>query len=84
MARRWSKRTSPATAASFTFAQTSAPGIVNRFAVEDGSKKAYGRLSAGLSAAILSNVSLDAAVSGTVGKDQGNETSAHLGLRAAF
>ena len=66
------------------FAQTSAPGIVNRYRVEDGSKKAYGRLSVGMSAAILSGISLNANVSGTVGKDQGNETSGHVGLRAGF
>ena len=68
----------------FHFAQTSAPTIVNRFAVEDASKKAYGRLTAGLSAAILSSVSVNAAVSGTVRKDQGNETSGFVGLRASF
>ena len=39
---------------------------------------------AGLSAAILSNVSLNATVAGTVRKRQGNETSAQIGLRAAF
>ena len=82
--RRWSRRISTATSARSAFAQTSAPGIVNRYRVEDGSNKAYGRLSLGASAAILSGVSLDANVSGTVGKDQGNETSGHIGLRAAF
>ena len=65
-------------------AQTSAPTIVNHYAVADISKKPYGRLSAGLSAAILSGVSVNATVGGTVGKKQGNETSAHLGVRAAF
>ena len=66
------------------FAQTSAPGIVNRYRVEDVSQKAYGRLSVGLSAAILAGISLNANVSGTVRKDQGNETAGHVGLRAAF
>jgi len=66
------------------FAQTSAPGIVNSYRVEDASRKAYGRLSVGMSAAILSGISLNANVSGTVGKDQGNETSGHVGLRAGF
>ena len=66
------------------FAQTSAPGIVNRYRVEDASKKAYGRLSVGMSAAILAGISLNANVSGTVSKDQGNETAGHIGLRAAF
>ena len=66
------------------FAQTSAPAIVNSFRLSDGSKKAYGRFSAGMSAAILDGVSLDIAGSATVGKDQGEETSAHLGLRFGF
>ena len=66
------------------FSQTSAPMIVNSFALEDASKEAYGRLSLGFSAAILSSVSLDVAGSATVGKDQGEETSAHVGFRFAF
>ena len=65
------------------FAQTSAPTIVNRWRIED-SKKAYGRISAGFSAAILDGVSLNVTGSGTVGEDAGHETSAHVGLRAAF
>ena len=43
------------------FAQTSAPTIVNSFALEDASKEAYGRMSLGFSAAIFSSVSLDVA-----------------------
>ena len=66
------------------FAQTSAPTIVNSFALSDASKKAYGRFSAGFGAAILSGVSLDVAGSATIGKDQGEETSAHVGLRIGF
>ena len=66
------------------FAQTSAPTIVNSFVLEDASKEAYGRFSGGFSAAILSNVSLDVAGSATIGKDQGNETSAQLGVRIGF
>ena len=66
------------------FAQTSAPTIVNSFALEDASKKAYGRFSGGFSAAILTNVNLDVAASATVGKDQGNETSAQVGFRIGF
>jgi outer membrane lipase/esterase len=66
------------------FAQTSAPTIVNSFLLEDASKKAYGRFSAGFSAAIFRAVSLDIAGSATVGKDQGEETSAQLGVRIGF
>ena len=66
------------------FSQTSAPMIVNSFELEDASKDAYGRISLGFSAAILSSVSLDVAGSATVGKDQGEETSAHVGFRFGF
>ncbi len=66
------------------FAQTSAPTIVNSFVLEDASKGAYGRFSAGFSAAIFSTVSLDLAGSTTIGNDQGEETSAQLGLRFGF
>jgi uncharacterized protein YhjY with autotransporter beta-barrel domain len=66
------------------FAQTSAPTIVNSFVLEDASKQAYGRISGGFSAAILSSVSLDVGGSATIGKDQGEETSAQLGLRFGF
>jgi uncharacterized protein YhjY with autotransporter beta-barrel domain len=66
------------------FAQQASPTIVNSFDFADGSKKAYGRFSAGFGAQILTGVSLDIAGSATVGKDQGDETSAHLGVRIGF
>jgi outer membrane autotransporter protein len=66
------------------FSQTSAPVIVNSFDFDDASKSAYGRFSGGFSAAILSAVTLDASASLTAGKDQGEETSAQVGLRFAF
>ena len=69
---------------SVSFAQTSAPGIVNRFDFENVSKKAYGRGTIGGTARIFSGITLDAGISMTAGKDQGNETSGHLGLRAAL
>jgi outer membrane autotransporter protein len=66
------------------FAQTSAPTIVNSFRFDDASKKAYGRVSGGFSAAILDQVRLDVSASGTISKDQGNETSANVGFRVGF
>ena len=66
------------------FAQTSAPTIVNSFALEDGSKDAYGRGSVGFSASVFSDVSVDAGASLTFGKDQGDETSGHVGVRVGF
>jgi uncharacterized protein YhjY with autotransporter beta-barrel domain/phospholipase/lecithinase/hemolysin len=66
------------------FYQTSAPTIVNSFAFEDASKKVYARVTGGFSAAIFSTVSLDVNASTTIGKDQGDETSAQLGFRVGF
>ena len=66
------------------FAQTSAPTIVNSWEFEDASDKPYGRFVSGFSAAILSGVSLDVAGSRTMGKKEGEETSANLGVRIAF
>ena len=66
------------------FSQTSAPGIVNRWTVGDGSKGVYGRLSGGASAGILNGVSLNALASTTVGRDGGNDLSAHVGLDIGF
>lgn len=68
---------------SISFAQTSAPGIVNRWNV-DGDKQTYGRLSAGAAAGILTGTSIDAAVSATIGRDGGQELGAQLGVRMAF
>jgi outer membrane autotransporter protein len=67
-----------------TFAQTSAPGIVNEWDFNDVSKKAYGRFSAGLSAGLFNNVSVDGAVSMTLGQKHDEDTSAHLGLKLGF
>ena len=69
---------------SINFAQTSAPGIVNTFDFDNVSKKAYLRTTGGLNAQILDNVQLGAAISRTMGKKQGNETSGHLGVKIGF
>ena len=66
------------------FSQTSAPIIVNSWELEDRSKSAYGRLSGGATATIVNGVMLDVLVSGTVGRDDGNELSAHVGLGFGF
>ena len=66
------------------FAQTSAPTIVNSWRLDDRDKGAYGRLAAGASAQILSAVNLNAIVSGTVGRDDGDEVSAQLGMNFGF
>jgi uncharacterized protein YhjY with autotransporter beta-barrel domain/phospholipase/lecithinase/hemolysin len=63
------------------YAQTSAPGIVNRFDYQDRSKKLYGRLNGGLSASVLGGLSVQGAVSATIGKKQGNEVSGVVGIR---
>ena len=66
------------------FSQTASPTIVNRFSYGDRSTKAYARVAGGASAAILSNVSLNVAGSSTFGKKQGDEVSAHVGLKVGF
>lgn len=63
------------------FAQTSAPGIVNRFDLGQRSEDVYARVSGGASAALATNISLDALASSTFGQDAGEEVSAHIGLR---
>ncbi|MES2904707.1 MAG: autotransporter domain-containing protein [Pseudomonadota bacterium] len=67
-----------------SFAQTSAPTIVNGFDFENVSRKIYGRGTVGASARIFSGINLDAGISMTAGKKQGNETSGHVGLKASF
>ena len=67
-----------------SFAQTSAPTIVNSFDFESVSRKVYGRGTIGASARIFSGIHLDAGVSSTAGRKQGNETSGHVGLKASF
>ncbi|MCA1653236.1 MAG: autotransporter domain-containing protein [Sphingomicrobium sp.] len=66
------------------YSETAAPTIVNHFAFADASKKTYARGSAGFSAAISHALTVDAAVSGTFGKKQGNETAAQVGVSLGF
>jgi hypothetical protein len=66
------------------FSQTSAPVIVNSWAFEERSKKAYGRVSFGGSAGILNRVTLNAIGSATLGRDDGNDVSAQVGLNVGF
>ncbi|HKP33339.1 MAG TPA: autotransporter outer membrane beta-barrel domain-containing protein, partial [Sphingomicrobium sp.] len=66
-----------------SFSQTSAPVIVNQWAVSRG-KDTYGRISGGGSANVMGNVSIDAFVSTTLGRDDGQEVSGQLGLKARF
>lgn len=63
------------------FAQTSAPGIVNEWRLDRRSKDPYGRLGVGGSAEILGSMTLSALGSATLGKDDGDEVSAHVALR---
>jgi outer membrane autotransporter protein len=67
-----------------TYAQVSASTIVNRFNIAERDKGVYTRLSAGGSAAIAGTVSINAFISSTLGKNQGNETSGHAGLSIGF
>ena len=69
---------------SISFSQTDAPIIVNHFNFDDVSKKIYGRGTIGATARIFGGVSIDAGISMTGGKKQGDETSGHLGVRVGF
>lgn len=69
---------------SISFAQTDAPTIVNHFNFDDVSKKIYGRGTIGATARIFGGVAVDAGISMTGGKKQGDETSGHLGVRVGF
>lgn len=62
------------------YAQTDAPGIVNRADYEDRSRKLYGRLNGGISASVLGGIAVNASASTTVGKKQGNEVSGQIGV----
>ena len=66
------------------FAQTTAPGIVNSWSVGDGSDGVYGRISGGGGAEILSNLTLNTMLSTSIGRDDGNDVSASVGLNVGF
>ena len=66
-----------------TFAQTTAPTIVNSWQVSR-SKETYARLSGGASATLTGNFSVDAFVSTTLGRNRGQETGGQVGVKAAF
>jgi uncharacterized protein YhjY with autotransporter beta-barrel domain/phospholipase/lecithinase/hemolysin len=66
-----------------TFAQTSAPTIVNTWAVPRD-KGTYGRLSAGIAADVTAGFSIDGTLSSTFGRNGGQEVSANLGLKGRF
>ncbi len=67
-----------------TYALQAAPTIVNRFNIADRDKGIYTRLSGGASAALVGSVSINAFLSSTLGREQGNETSGHAGLSFGF
>jgi uncharacterized protein YhjY with autotransporter beta-barrel domain len=66
-----------------SFAQTSAPVIVNRWGVERA-KDTYGRVTGGATANISGALSFDVVMSSTFGRDGGQETGAQLGFKARF
>jgi uncharacterized protein YhjY with autotransporter beta-barrel domain/phospholipase/lecithinase/hemolysin len=66
------------------FSQTSSPGIVNSWALGDRPDGVYGRISGGGSAQILNGVTVNTVLSTTVGRDNGNDVSAQLGVNLGF
>ena len=66
-----------------TFAQTSAPTIVNSW--DAGHRRnTYGRFAAGGSARLMGGISVDASVTTTFGRDAGNEVGGQVGVKARF
>lgn len=66
-----------------TFAQTSAPTIVNHWIVPRD-KPTYARLTAGIGASLTPGIGVDGALSSTLGRNSGREVSANVGLNARF
>jgi outer membrane lipase/esterase len=66
-----------------TFAQTSAPGIVNSWAVP-GRKQTYGRIAGGASANLVGGISIDVSATTTFDRKGGDEVGGQIGLKARF
>jgi outer membrane lipase/esterase len=66
-----------------TFAQTSAPTIVNRWSVPRDTPT-YARLTAGIGASLTSGIGVDGTLSSTIGRNSGREVSANVGVNARF
>ena len=66
------------------FSQTSAPIIVNSWRVGEGSDGVYGRVSGGARVDLFNRITLDALVGGTLGRDDGNDLSVHVGLNVGL
>ena len=66
-----------------SFAQTSAPIIVNEWSVT-GDKQTYGRLAGGASANLGGGFSIDVFGTTTLGRDHGQEMGGQLGVKAHF
>jgi outer membrane lipase/esterase len=66
-----------------SFAQTSAPTIVNTWAATRD-KQTYGRVAGGASFTVLGGISIDAAATSTIGRDGGQEFGGQLGVKAHF
>lgn len=66
------------------WSQVVAPTIINRVDLGERDQDIYSRLAGGASAQLSTRVQLDAVVSQTFGKGQGEDTSAQVGLRVGF
>lgn len=66
-----------------SFAQTSAPVIVNQWAVSRG-KETYGRIAGGASADLGGGFSIDAFGTTTLGRNHGQELGGQVGVKAHF
>ena len=66
-----------------TFSQSSAPTIVNTWAVPRD-KETYARVTAGIGASVTSGFGIDGTISTTFGRNGGQEVSANVGANVRF
>ncbi|MEN3972217.1 autotransporter domain-containing protein [Sphingomicrobium sp. XHP0235] len=68
----------------YSFFQNASPTIVNSWMTEEVSDEIYGRVAGGFSARLGSAVDLNAGMSFSLWKDDGNDASAQVGLSLGF
>lgn len=66
------------------YANTSAPGIVNRWGVAGGSRDLHGRFNAGVNMALVKSVSLQLNATGSIARDEGNDLGGSLAVKVGF
>jgi outer membrane lipase/esterase len=66
------------------YALTTAPGIVNQWALPGRSEDMYGRITAGANFTVTDAIALQVRATTSLGQDEGNEAAGFAALRVAF